>query len=384
MPRRLHTCLFAVGSAGALLMASSASGAFATESPPAVQVIDVEVGALEGRSLTGTVRCEPGMVVDVRASVSQSIAAGPDDRFSIRVEGEGGAAGLRCDPQATPFSAELAGDGVLVPGAFRYSVRATPIDVESTAGSAKGELPLEEEADLRVDRGPIPITISPVAGVSPEGPVAEGTITCDEPMSVGVRVGGWQEWAHVSGWQNLECDGTTAFAVPITSYSVQLLPGPASLSIKVSRHVSGPDESDLASIAFREVELRNATPEPDFRPYPTEDPFLDVGAVRRVEGRLEAGVTLPVPRCDPPWVFTVEAAAYPLRVVIDGRWYDPSRFSHRVSVSNPCEGDGKTVVRFPDAVGDGAVVLEFFMHLPRIGPVFPGIEDYAAFTSTPK
>jgi hypothetical protein len=241
-----------------------------TSPPPPEPTVDVTVDGLEGSSLVGTIRCDPGTMAMVTGHVGQ-------DGRELPVYGYGDVTVEECGPEPVPFRMQIRGDGALVRGTYRYDVSAYTEDWQ-VGDFVSGEGTVRRRTSLGqapADGGPVPITLERLAGRSTNGPVAMGTVTCDGPQDLVVPVRGWQTAGRyhlpLSGLQEVSCDGKTPYQVPFTSERGELRPHGATVTVTAIPAFDEETTPDAweASHRTRRVLLRSTTPEPDFAPRPT-------------------------------------------------------------------------------------------------------------------
>lgn len=363
MPGRLSTRVVAALCAAALLCLLQGGTASAAEPQPGPDpAMEVTFEAMEGDDLVGTVTCDPSTTARVFGQVHQE-----DGVLPIRSYGS---VEIECGPEPVDYRVRVVGNGVLARGTVAYQVDVGTLDGEF-GDATDGELTLRRPVDVAQappDDGDLPIHISPVAGTSSEGPVARGSITCDQPRSLDVVVRGWQWLGRyqlpLTGRQQISCDGKTPFAVPFTSELGQLRPGLATVTI-VADHSDWPYAGDGSGAPYgppevnrktQRVIVRSSTPEPDFPVPPDGDARLAIGDVRRVGEVLEVDV---VDRaCRAGERSLVAVSVRPLRTEYRGRWLDPSTAAERADVRTSCTAEGAGVtLEVPDTFDGDEVVV---------------------------
>lgn len=346
------------GSASAL--AEGRTPASPPEHPETPVEPELVVIGLRGAAVVGTVRCGEPFPGIVSAFVTQ--AADP-----LPVKG-GGRIEFDCGPEPTPFAVPLEGDGVLHPGSASFQVFAEPRD-----GSYYELFPdlFVEELDVRrktalIQTAPdLPGTrarIAKVAEKSPEGPVIRGAITCSG--STTVTVDGWQLAGRyllpITGSAQVECDGKTHVAIPVTSDRGQLKPGPASITVSYT-------ESGEERRTTQTVILRSATPEPDFTPEPDPESPVQIADVRRVGDSFEVDIVLSADCSGSSQPVVLAARVWPASLSVAGRWFNPRSLENGNAAFVPCTStspDGTTsatvTVVNADAGDEVVVKLESF------------------------
>jgi hypothetical protein len=255
--------------------------------PPTMEILGVGV---YGANLLGSMQCNRDIAVSLDGSITQTKNGPP-------ITASGYSTDLTtCGTTPTWFVIPLMyGNGALTGGEASYQVYAWgSTGRDYVQAELAGEVQIHGRIELpgveAEPFGPLDIVIDSTPSV--HGNFVTGTVSCPEPMmlSLNVDANQWMGRHLINGYgyDNLVCDGTTAFAIPIRANG-RMTGGP--VDVVVQAYSYDPDDYDYFSVTVQVATVRFTGPANlDESSYEIPDPDptspLSVTGVEQVDDEL--------------------------------------------------------------------------------------------------